>query len=244
MATRDFKRVYVWELPVRVFHWLNAFSILVLSITGYVIADPPAILSSMEANDLYWFGWIRSIHFVTAYVFVFAIIFRLYWLIVGNQFGGWRGFAIFNKRGFNSFLHVVKTDVLLINEKDPILCRFSIGHNVVAAFAYIGFLVLFLIMIFTGFGLYADMSEWWFPELFAWVPSVFGGDFAVRLLHHLTMWVILAITIIHIYLVFYHEWLEGRGEVSSMFSGYKFVCATRVKAEMDLLEEIVDPEEV
>ncbi|RLD25486.1 MAG: Ni/Fe-hydrogenase, b-type cytochrome subunit, partial [Bacteroidetes bacterium] len=27
MPTRDFKRVYVWELPVRLFHWINAGAI-------------------------------------------------------------------------------------------------------------------------------------------------------------------------------------------------------------------------
>jgi len=35
--------------------------------------------------------------------------------------------------------------------------------------------------------------------------------------------------LVHIYLVFYHDWLEGRGEVSSMFGGYKFVNKDRLK---------------
>lgn len=243
MPTRDFKRVYVWELPVRLFHWINAGAILVLAVTGYLIARPPAILSSTDATELYWFGTIRAIHFISAYLFLFALVLRIYWAFVGNQFSGWRSYKIFNKRGLSSFYHVIKTDILLINEKDPILCRFSIGHNVVAAMAYLGFFVLFLIMIFTGFGLYADMSEWWLPDLFAWVPSALGGDFPTRLIHHITMWFIIFIIIVHIYLVFYHEWLEGRGEVSSMFSGYKFVCKDRVQEQMDLLDRIKDPDE-
>ena len=32
-------------------------------------------------------------------------------------------------------------------------------------------------------------------------------------------------------LVLYHDWLEGRGEVSSMFGGYKFVREDRLKKE-------------
>ena len=40
----------------------------------------------------------------------------------------------------------------------------------------------------------------------------------------------------HVYLVFYHDWLEGRGEVSSMFGGYKFVCDERLKVAKDEVE--------
>ena len=45
-----FKRVYVWELPVRVYHWLNALCVLVLTVTGILIAHPPAFASATEAS--------------------------------------------------------------------------------------------------------------------------------------------------------------------------------------------------
>ena len=32
--------VYVYEAPVRVCHWVNAASIVVLMVTGYLIASP------------------------------------------------------------------------------------------------------------------------------------------------------------------------------------------------------------
>jgi Ni/Fe-hydrogenase 1 B-type cytochrome subunit len=244
MPSQDFKRVYVWELPVRLTHWINVLAITVLAVTGYLIARPPAILSSTEATELYWFGTVRAIHFIAAYVFLFAIILRIYWLFYGNQFGGWSAFNIFNKRAIGSLFHVLKVDVLLINEKDPVLCRFSIGHNVVASASYMVFFILFFIMIFTGFGLYADMSEWWLPNLFAWVPTALGGDMEARLLHHIVMWFIVFIIIVHVYLALYHGWLEGRGEISSMISGYKFVCKDRVQVQMDLLERIKDPDDI
>ncbi|WP_334109971.1 cytochrome b/b6 domain-containing protein [Thermodesulfitimonas autotrophica] len=31
------RRVLVWELPVRVFHWATALSIFALALTGYYI---------------------------------------------------------------------------------------------------------------------------------------------------------------------------------------------------------------
>jgi len=45
------------------------------------------------------------------------------------------------------------------------------------------------------------------------------------------MWLFIFFTLVHVYLVLYHDWLEGRGEVSSMFGGYKFVRQDRLKKE-------------
>lgn len=34
------RRVYVWEQPVRIYHWLNALAILVLIATGFLSPIP------------------------------------------------------------------------------------------------------------------------------------------------------------------------------------------------------------
>jgi len=44
-------RVYVWEIPIRVYHWLNALCILVLCVTGYMIGQPLAIQQGAEASQ-------------------------------------------------------------------------------------------------------------------------------------------------------------------------------------------------
>lgn len=248
-SPRNFKRAYVWELPVRVFHWVNFLCIIVLSATGFLIADPPAILSNEDATSQYWFGIIRFTHFAAAYLFTAAIVMRLYWFFVGNQFARWSAYWPWTKAAIKNAKHVVWVDVMLLSKKEHRLEDLSIGHNSLAAFAYLIFFVLFFVMILTGFGLYAPTSEWWLPNLFAWVPSLLGGDFNTRIIHHGAMWLILIISIIHVYLVFYHEWLEGRGEVSSMFSGYKFIRAERFAtayrspAKKESAEEVEQPVE-
>ena len=236
MKTRNFKRVYVWELPVRLFHWLNALSITVLAITGFIIADPPAILSNAEASEIYWFGTVRFIHFTAAYIFFFNLVLRIYWSFVGNQFSSWKAFWPFNKKMWHNMKHVLKIDILLQNEKIHDIKNISIGHNSIAAISYVALFILAIIQIFTGFGIYASTSGWWLPKLFDWVVPFLGGDFAARTIHHISTWIFIFFTLIHVYLVFYHDWLEGRGEVSSMFGGYKFV------AEERLAEEKIDAE--
>jgi Ni/Fe-hydrogenase 1 B-type cytochrome subunit len=37
------------------------------------------------------------------------------------------------------------------------------------------------------------------------------------------MWFFVLFAVIHVYLVFYHDYVEGRGEMSSMAGGWKFI---------------------
>ncbi|MDX1314196.1 MAG: Ni/Fe-hydrogenase, b-type cytochrome subunit [Eudoraea sp.] len=231
VKTYEFKRVLVWELPVRFCHWINALSIFVLAVTGFIIADPPAIMSGAEASDSYWFGTVRAIHFITAYVFLLSTIVRLYWAFQGNYYANWRRFFPFDKRAWENVKHVLKVDVLLRNEEKEVLKNISVGHNYLASVSYLGLFVLVVIQIFTGFGLYAATLGWWLPQLFAWVPDFLGGDFATRQIHHVATWLFILFTLIHVYLVFYHDWLEGRGETSAMISGYKFVRKERFESD-------------
>jgi len=230
MRTYDFKRVLVWEMPVRISHWITALSVFVLAVTGFIIANPPAIMSTAEASELYWFGTVRKIHFITAYIFLANAIIRTYWAFKGNYYANWRAFIPYTRKSWQNILHVLKVDILLRNEEEEILKNISVGHNYVASISYLFLFVLVLVQIFTGFGLYAPTSGWWLPQLFAWVPDMLGGDAPTRFIHHATTWLFIIFTIIHVYLVFYHDWLEGRGEASAMISGYKFVRKERLES--------------
>ena len=243
MQSKNYKRVYVWELPVRIFHWINVLCITVLAITGFIIADPPAILSGAEASESYWFGTVRFIHFGTAYIFFFNMLFRIYWAFVGNRFANWKSFLPLSQKMRRNILHVLKVDILLQHDKTNDVRNISVGHNAVAAISYVGLFVVAVVQVITGFGLYAPMSGWWLADLFNWVVPLFGGDFMVRTIHHIATWVFIFFTLVLVYLVFYHDWLEGRGEVSSMFGGYKFVQEDRLTKE-EIEELIADSEDL
>ena len=123
------REVYVWELPVRIYHWLNALCIVILCITGFIIADPPAIMTETEANFSYWFGMVRFIHFLAALVFFFNFVFRLYWGFGGNRYARWNNFIPLKKSQWKEILEVIKVDILMIKNK-PVD---SIGHNALAS---------------------------------------------------------------------------------------------------------------
>ena len=157
---RTFKRVYVWESAVRVFHWSNALAMLVLGVTGVIISNPPAIMSGAEASDQYWFGITRFIHFTAAYIFTFSMIYRLIWSFMGNKYANWRAFFPYTRKGMKNLMHVIKIDVFLRNPKHQDYSGISVGHNALAAISYSLLIVLMAIQIFNGFGLYSDNATW------------------------------------------------------------------------------------
>ena len=75
------KTVYVYEAPVRVWHWINALATLVLMITGYLIASPlPTPVG--EASDHFGMGYIRFAHFAAGYIMGVGFLGRIYWAAV------------------------------------------------------------------------------------------------------------------------------------------------------------------
>lgn len=231
--SRKLVEVYVWELPVRFYHWVNALCILILCITGFVIANPPAMMSENEATFSYWFGNVRFIHFIAAFVFLFNFMFRIYWGFAGNQFASWKNFIPYRKKQWQEIFEVIKVDILLLKKK-PVE---SIGHNALASVIYFGLFLAFLLQCLTGFGLYAQMSEAFLPKMFAWVVPLLGGDLMVRFVHHILMWFFIIFVIVHVYLVFYHDYIERRGVTSSIIGGWKFI-----EEEVAIKEGELEPE--
>ena len=222
-TTRTFDRVYVWEWPVRLYHWINAGAIVVLAATGLVMARPPAIASSSEAFAQFWFGWVRLAHFTAGFVLLFAFVLRAYWMLVGNRYARWDNFVPVTPGRLTAQLRgivrVVKVDLLQIAPRQG----HTLGHNTLAAWSYTVVFALTVFQIVTGLALYAPMSDFWLPQMFAGVTTMAGGDATVRLWHHAATWAFIVFTIVHVYLSVFHDVVEGEGEISSMVSGVKFI---------------------
>ena len=213
------QEVYVWQLPVRIFHWVNALCIVVLCVTGFVIGDPPAIMHATQPEEIYWFGWVRLAHFIAAFVFITNFIVRIYWMFAGNMFARWNNYIPLTKRQWRGIFETVKVDVLLLTPK-PI---YDIGHNSLAALTYSGVFVLMAIQSLTGLGMfYASSDSIVAPAFVNGLQSV-GGFFPGRYVHHVLMWAFVLFMVVHVYLVFYHDYIERNGVASSIIGGWKFI---------------------
>ncbi|WP_071394478.1 Ni/Fe-hydrogenase, b-type cytochrome subunit [Bacillus tuaregi] len=213
----DVVKVYVWELPVRIFHWLNAIAIFLLMVTGLFIGNP-IIGASVHEEAYYSFvmGWVRYIHFFAAFLFSVNLLFRLYWTLKGNKFSTSNPF----KASFwKETLETVKYYLFLKNKKPH-----YVGHNPLAQLSYWIFIGLgSIIMILTGFSMYVEpQPESFIGKIFAWVPSIFGGSsYDVRSWHHIAAWGFMVFVVVHIYMAFREDYMQRNGTMSSIFTGYK-----------------------
>ncbi|AHF04391.1 Ni/Fe hydrogenase [Marichromatium purpuratum 984] len=211
--------VYVYQAPVRVWHWVNALSILVLAITGYLIGAPPPTLSG-EASDHYLMGNIRFLHFAAAYVFAVGFLFRIYWALVGNTYSRQLFTLPFWRRRFwRELVHELRWYAFL--EREP--CKY-IGHNPLAHLFMVAIITVGgLVMIVTGFALYAEQTGLgsWQDELFGWVIPWVGQSQDVRMWHHWGMWVIVVFVMLHVYTAIREDIMSRQSLISTMISGWR-----------------------
>lgn len=215
MMGKERIRVYAWEVPVRLTHWINVLCILTLSVTGFYIGNP--FIHSIKSSQ--WvMGWMRFIHFVAAYTFLMSMIVRLYWAVVGNRYASFKVWFPFTGRKMKDLIDTIKF-YLFLSKKPP----YAVGHTALAGFAYLFVFALFIWQIFSGFALYNLVQEgtvW--VILGGWLRGIMHLQ-TIRLYHHLGMYVILAFAVLHIYIGWYLDLKERNGLMGSIFSGYKFV---------------------
>lgn len=207
--------VYVWELAIRLFHWIGVFAIVGLIITGLYIGNP-AVMPMGEAALNFFMGGMRFWHAIFAYIFTANMIFRLYWFWAGNQYAK---FPFWRKDFWQDMVVTVKYYLFATKEHTV-----HLGHNSVAQMAYFLFVwVGGVIMIITGFIMRggSDPNGIW-QILFGWMMPLLGGEYQVRNIHHLLTWFYLTFIVIHLYLGFRQDVLDDDGTVSSIITGYKY----------------------
>lgn len=212
------KREYVWEFPVRLTHWINVLSIVMLSVTGYYIGNP---FIHAYSSDQYIMGWMRFLHFSFAYLFTFSFVLRIYWGFAGNAYASWRVFNPFSSEKIKDLMEITRFYLLLRRDVPPALKK--AGHTACATYVYLALFILFLIQILTGFALYSQSHVGFFWKVAGGWLLYFFVDNTLRLYHHLIMWLIIAFALAHVYISWFVERAERNGLISSMFSGYKVI---------------------
>lgn len=217
---RKEEAIYVYQAPVRLWHWVQVFAIGALVVTGLLIGSPPPTLSG-EASDHFLFGWIRYIHFASAWIVIVGFVFRVYWAFIGNSHAReifippvWRA----------SFWGGVWHEILwyAMIAKEP---RKYSGHNPLAVLTmHIMYVWGIIFMMVTGLALYgegAGMGSWEYDWFSSWVIPLFGQSQDVHTWHHLVMWVIVCFIITHIYVAVREDIMSRQSIISSMISGWR-----------------------
>ena len=211
----DKVKVYVWEFPVRFTHWINVVCLLALSITGFYIGNP---FIYAQSSDQYIMGWMRFIHFVSAYTFLMSIIIRLYWAMAGNKYANMCNWLPISWKKLVEIIDDVKV-YLLISKRSTI----HVGHSALGALTYILLLIVFIIEIITGFALYSvNHTGVIWTALGGWLTGFMYLQ-TIRLWHHLLMYAILAYALLHIYISMFCASTEKTEMIKSIFTGSKLI---------------------
>jgi len=210
--------VYVYEAPVRAWHWINVLSIVTLAITGYLIASPLPSVSG-EASDNFLMGYIRFAHFAAGYIFAIGLLVRLYWAFAGNHHARQLFMLpVTNKEWWAGLLQEIRWYMFI--EKQP---KKYVGHNPLGhLFMFFAITLGGTFMIVTGFALYGEGAQEgsWSHTLFtSWVIPLFGQSQAVHSWHHLIAWGIVTFVILHVYTAIREDIMSRQTMISAMIDG-------------------------
>ena len=148
---------------------------------------------------------------------------RIYWGFVGNAYARWTNFIPYKREQVEEIGDIVKVDVLQTKVRGRHFHRPQLAGGIHLLPVVPG------VSVPVGHRIRALLQHEpaWLPHMFAWIVPLMGGDFRVRQWHHAMMWFFILFAIVHVYLVFYHDYIEGRGTTSSMVGGWKFVRRSR-----------------
>ena len=216
--------IYVWEVPVRVTHWLIVISIVILAATGlyihspYIVPSKPVEASSMMAS-------VRWLHEIFAIVFSLSVAVRFYWGFVGNSFSSWRQIIPHTREQFYWLREMAK--YYTFRRRHPVPYT---GHNHLAGLAY----------SVVSVGLFAQVLSGLL--LFGWGNAFpLGGIQGIRTLHNVLTFLFLAFSIHHVYSAILIDIEERNGVLSSMFSGFKNIKTEQTVEALGLVGDA--PEE-
>jgi Ni/Fe-hydrogenase 1 B-type cytochrome subunit len=178
--------------PAVTMHWVHLLSFFTLIATGLAIHAHSDIIGSIQ--------FVTQTHFIVMSVFILTAIVRIYWAFFGAGSApaaglvrqrDWRFFGLgaADWKALPSWLAYY----LFLRKTHPPVDK----YNPLQKLTY---LVVFplgiLIMALSGFSMFQPSAD-----TMMWFTNIMGGLNGVRLLHYLTMWVLIMFTMLHVYLV-------------------------------------------
>jgi Ni/Fe-hydrogenase 1 B-type cytochrome subunit len=224
-------RVYVWEWPVRLFHWTIAGSIVLLAGTGIYMGNPFVSVEG-EATHHFLMGTIKSIHFVAAMVFTVSVLGRILWMFAGNPYARWHQFIPLTKRRIIGIWNTFAFYVFLKKDSPAF-----VGHNPLAGAIYTVVYTICLVMIATGFAMASESAHVdSMLSSFQFLIPLSGGLQMAHFIHHIGMWLLIGFAAHHIWSAFLVGTVERSSLIDSIFSGYKVLTpdiARRAQKHID-----------
>jgi Ni/Fe-hydrogenase 1 B-type cytochrome subunit len=218
---RCVKQYYVFSIFLRLFHWIMVASIAVLFVTGLYIGNPAyigtqGIEATYAVSASFSMETIRLIHFSAAYIFMAAFLLRIYGAFIN------KGDRLFPRPW--TFEYWLGTIDVALHYGFVTPAHRPYLRNHMARAGYASVYVMILVEAVTGFAMYFMINpNQWGARIFGPLNHWLVNEYIVHLVHHYAAWFIILFAIVHIYMAVRADCFEKSGEISSMFSGVKYL---------------------
>lgn len=162
MTTNTSRGYKAWDLPVRLFHWINFLCVLILSFLGLIMLNKGAIgISGAEAGI-----GLKTLHVLVGYVFVTNLVVRIIWGFVGSKYSRWSSLL-----PGKSFKQELKNYQASIKAGQP---QTFVGHNPKGRISVMVLVLMLIVMTVTG--LVRAGTDIYFPPLGGMFASQVAAD--------------------------------------------------------------------
>lgn len=197
--------IRVWDLPVRVFHWLLVLLLVGLWYTGAIGGVSLSYNGTIAGRDVMVFWGNMDIHMILGQAVLVLVGFRVLWGLVGSSTARFTAFV----RGPRAVVAYVRA---LVRGDLPA----TVGHNPGGALVIVAMLGLLLVQ--GGLGLFAN------DDIFSQGPLASHVDKAtsdqLTGLHRQVFPLLLALVVAHVAAILYYL-ARGKNLVRPMVTGRK-----------------------
>jgi cytochrome b len=244
MTNAQFQQYKVWDLPTRLFHWINFITIISLIFVGLIMLFKKELgITSIEAKVS-----LKELHVILGYAFVLNFTWRIIWGFIGNKYAQWK--QLIPHKGFKDEL---RRYISSARNGEPLQYT---GHNPMARLAIVFIFLLMATMTVTG--LVRAGTDIYYPPFGSLVADYIaapGTDAAsiqpyiatgtdedkvknlkafkdpFGTIHIYTSYVLMFMIVLHIFFVVRAEIREGGSLISAMFTGKKILSGKPVDIE-------------
>ena len=220
-ADEKIERVLEFGVFYRWHHWIRVLSIVILTITGFYIAEPFITPVPNPEPSNFMQALFRSWHEIFGFVMISMFIAKTYYFffVKSNRHEIYSIKDLFSlKKWMNQIGYY------LFISKHPVL---SGAYNVVQFAAYIGFYIMMVGLMLTGLILYVHVYHFGLGgalyDSMRYFEVMMGGLANVREIHHLLMWGVIFFVIVHVYMAVFNAVYAKEGTIDSIVSGYKWL---------------------
>jgi cytochrome b len=200
------RRVKVWDVPTRLFHWLLVILTIGVFITGFWASDQTFaafVSGSLGVSPI-------ELHGQLGLAIAGLLVFRLVWGVIGSTYAR-----------FNQFVPGPARVFAYLRGQ-----WHGLGHNPLGAFSVLGMLALMLFQVVSG--LVADDDISFAGPLRALVSQSTADWFTG--MHKLNAWLIAGLVSLHTLSVIFYAVVKKNNLLFPMFTGYKTVDDPSLKS--------------